>query len=494
MKSSIRHALILDAFYQVLDNKIFRLLLFLVLGVVAASFVIGFREDRLDILFGLQSIAYDDLLRSLGVPGGAEDAQKRIIQGVQSLITGFLGGALGMVFCVSATAFFVPRMLEKGSADIVFSKPVSRLRLMLSRYVAGLMFVTILAILLVGGVYLGLAVTSGFHDSSFLWSALTLVYLYALLHSVSLLVGVLTRSTVATILIAIVFFWGTGCVHTVWKVRSFVRDSQVSESMRDLAPEERAASDGDEDENLPGIVRFLLDTFDVAHYVLPKTSDAPFVSRKLRNMISEPAVELVDEEGKLSIRGLPRAFERVEPRSVEVDLDSQPAQWTLDGDRATIEIRRETRKLDDPDRGPRRQSLSGMGRAITDEITARSSKPPERTMTAVDRVSAMELVWAEDGAQRRTVLIAYGDWLYRVELRCAPGADEKIEWRFKAFLERFSVAREKQAFADENEWYESRFGWTAPLPYNVWFSIGSSLAFALLMLSLAWWRLSRIDF
>ena len=97
MKSSIRKALILDAFYQVLDNKIFRLLLFLVLGVVLCSFLIGFREDRLDILFGWQSIAYEDLLRSLGIPGGAEDAQQNIIRGVQGLITGFLGGALGML-------------------------------------------------------------------------------------------------------------------------------------------------------------------------------------------------------------------------------------------------------------------------------------------------------------------------------------------------------------------------------------------------------------
>jgi hypothetical protein len=135
-----------------------------------------------------------------------------------------------------------------------------------------------------------------------------------------------------------------------------------------------------------------------------------------------------------------------------------------------------------------------MGRAITDEITARSSKPPERTMTAVDRVSAMELVWAEDGAQRRTVLIAYGDWLYRVDLRAAPDTGDEVKWRFDSFLERVSVARDPQAFVDSESWYANRFDWTAPLRYNVFFSIGSSIAFVLLMLALAWWRLSRIDF
>jgi hypothetical protein len=42
--------------------------------------------------------------------------------------------------------------------------------------------------------------------------------------------------------------------------------------------------------------------------------------------------------------------------------------------------------------------------------------------------------------------------------------------------------------------YGRRFGWRAPPPYNAWLSIGTTLAFAGLALSLAWWRLARIDF
>jgi hypothetical protein len=36
--------------------------------------------------------------------------------------------------------------------------------------------------------------------------------------------------------------------------------------------------------------------------------------------------------------------------------------------------------------------------------------------------------------------------------------------------------------------------WGGPLKYNLWFSVGSSLAFLLIALGLGWWRLARIDF
>ena len=36
------------------------------------------------------------------------------------------------MFCIAATAFFVPRMLEKGAADTLFTKPLSRVVLLLS--------------------------------------------------------------------------------------------------------------------------------------------------------------------------------------------------------------------------------------------------------------------------------------------------------------------------------------------------------------------------
>ena len=43
-------------------------------------------------------------------------------------------------------------------------------------------------------------------------------------------------------------------------------------------------------------------------------------------------------------------------------------------------------------------------------------------------------------------------------------------------------------------WYPSQLGFTAPLRFNILFSIGSSLAFAAATFALAVWRLRRIAF
>jgi flagellar biogenesis protein FliO len=43
-------------------------------------------------------------------------------------------------------------------------------------------------------------------------------------------------------------------------------------------------------------------------------------------------------------------------------------------------------------------------------------------------------------------------------------------------------------------WYARRLDWTAPLRHNIFFSVGSSLVFALLLFALAAWKLKRIDF
>jgi hypothetical protein len=46
----------------------------------------------------------------------------------------------------------------------------------------------------------------------------------------------------------------------------------------------------------------------------------------------------------------------------------------------------------------------------------------------------------------------------------------------------------------KTNWYEEKLGLDAEIPYNVFFSIGSSLAFTAVMLLLGWWRLTRIEF
>lgn len=523
MNGPMVRALLLDALYQVFDNKIFRLLMLLVLGFVAPTFLLGFRQDEVQVLWGWQHLSYEQIFSWLGQSASSvKDPQGEAIQKYQALVVDGLCGNLGMVFCVAATAFFVPRMLEKGSADVLMSKPLARTTLLLARYVSGILFVAILAFALVIGMYLGFLIVSGYGDTGFLWGAWTLVYLFAIVHAVSTLAGVLTRSTVAATLIALVFYMGTGCVHQGWRFRAYLQESHMTKKIR-AAME----ADQDSDAELPAILdeepgtftRILLLTIDTLHYTLPKTSDADIITRKLRRAVERQGILLEDEAARLSIPDPPEGFELLggdlpEPTKgrILVDFEKGPVVWLLAGagsdETARIEISRRSRLVERPSNGepgvrqrPRKLSAATAAAGWTERAKADGvldSEVTERKF-AVDGAPTVVVGWDEKtGTGRRArqvAVLSAGDWLVEVSETADPHWSTPPERgaHLDRFLEGFQIAREVE-FEDPSEWYERRFTAGAPLPYNLFFSIGSSIAFTLLMLGFASWKLSRIDF
>jgi len=515
-------ALLQDALYQVFDNKIFRLLMLVVIGLVAPTFLVGFREHDVQILWGWQELSYEKLFAWIGMSGSsAVDRQGAAIQFYQGFVVDGLCGNLGMVFCVAATAFFVPRMLEKGSADVLMSKPLSRTTLLMARYVSGILFVAILAFALVIGMYLGFLVVSGYSDVGFLWGAFTLVYLFAIVHAISTLAGVLTRSTVAATLIAIVCFMGTGCVHQIWRVRTYFHESSEMQKMR-AAME----ADPDSDVELPPILdeepgtfaKLALLTLDTFHYVLPKTSDADVITSKLRRAIEQGGVGIEDVAAGLTIPGPPSGFELIDddlPEATKgrilVDLARQPVAWRPaepEGhEPARIEISRRSRLVErsagaDPGarQRPRKLSAASAAQGWIDRARADGvldAETPGRRF-AVDGVPVVVVGWHEKaGAStrvRQVAVLSAGDWLVEVSLTADPQwlTPQDRDAQFDRFLLTIQLARERGE--EPGEWYERRFGPDAPLPFNLWFSIGSSIAFSLVMLVVASWKLSRIDF
>lgn len=280
-KGSIRRALIQDAIYQVLDNKVFRILMFVVLLMVGLTFAIGFREDEVVLLWGVKSYFYEDFLEYMGFMFGdlgSVASQRDVISFVQVLFIDYLAGTVGIFICVAATVFFVPRMLEKGAADPLFSKPVSRWSLLLARYVSGLVFIAFLSTALIGGMHLGLMLNSGYSDPTFLWSIPTMVYLFALVSAFSTLFGVLTRSTVATLLLTLMAWGFTSIVHLGWSGYEFAQE-------RELLSGESTAPD-DVTEELDWLVDILVAGLQTAHYVLPKTQDADRIAQLTRETVN----------------------------------------------------------------------------------------------------------------------------------------------------------------------------------------------------------------
>ena len=483
-------ALLRDTFAQVVDSMVFRIMMVLLAILVLPAFMVSIQEDRFVILFFVD-LPYEDIARYWG--GAVSDgAQIDIIEGFQSLLLAegkvnplaWMARSTVLMLCVFATAFFMPRMLEKGAADTIFSKPVSRLVLMLSRYFAGLLFVSLCVTFAIGGVHVGLLLRSGHSDPGWLWLIPELIYSFAVFHAFSVAIGVFTRSSVASILLTSMFFFGNGCTHFFW------RSSLSSE----VSTTEGAVKEGDEDlsDKLLGGMNLL---FETLHVVLPKTIDARLITESLRRRTEQSAVELADSDSGLTVEAPPEGFQR-EPRS---SLARDGVLWIAPhpegAAEATLRLSRASRNETESRVAQARNLENELKQDVPGDGITRTEIDGQRAFIGGRRADIIS--WREQrGSEERlreTSFFQSGEWIFTLELDAETGwaSDSGREDVVRTFTEGMHFPEIEINPPDE---FEQRFGWDAPLLYNGWFSIGSTLAFILAMLGLGWWKLSRIDF
>lgn len=543
MNRNVLRALAADAFHEVVDNWVFRILAVLTLVPILFTFLVGMGPDSIEILFGAKSWSYAELFGAFGIGALPPDPQGTVI-GV--VLTGFfevLAGGLGMLLALSATAFFVPRMLEKGTADLYFHKPVSRTSLLASRYFAGLVFVALVSGILVLGTYLGLLLVSDYAEPGVLVAAPQLVYTFALIHAFSVLCGVVTRSTVAAILLSSFFFLFNGCIHSSWITweqasRGPGLHVERAEGRADgsQAPAEPEALELDAGESSPAlrVVRTILDTL---HFVLPKTTDADYFARKVRKALDPPVFR--DEDSLVTVFRLESGLERLDeaalgrldpPAELRAALgEARFAARAADG--GLHSLWRRAAKTSETRFGERvrvRQESSSQAADELEEVLVRAGAQALTEQSGrfgseagAGELSGSILRWQDGARAPREARVFRGsgrEWIYTllVELpSSASGAGTGSDAARVGTPEGTTAGPSGSENAAETAgdpaaaallsqlgldllslegWYPSQLGFTAPLRFNILFSIGSSLAFAAATFALAVWRLRRIAF
>ncbi|MFQ5494948.1 MAG: ABC transporter permease [Phycisphaerae bacterium] len=191
-------ALIVDSFRESLDRKIFWVLAAITLLIVTALLSIGFDAHGISFLFGLWEVEVDHY-NPVSVAG-----RSHIVGAILYSLTYAVLGWIGMILMIIATAGMFPRLLERGAVDLPLSKPLSRPRLFLYKYLSCMVFVFIQATLFVGLVFLTMGLRWGVWAPGYLLSIPLLVLLFSYLFCVSVLVAVKTRSAAAAILLTLV--------------------------------------------------------------------------------------------------------------------------------------------------------------------------------------------------------------------------------------------------------------------------------------------------
>ena len=129
---------------------------------------------------------------------------------------------------IFATAHLVPRLQEKGTIDLYLSRPVGRVKLLMSRYVAGLILAASNIVYLFGAIWLIVMwKTHVVHPRFFLAGAINL-FVVATMLAFAFVVGVVTSSTGVSIMSTYALFFFAPLLLALKRISAaFSKDWQV---------------------------------------------------------------------------------------------------------------------------------------------------------------------------------------------------------------------------------------------------------------------------
>ena len=181
-------AIFVDAYRELNAKKLFWVTLILSAVVVAAFALLGV-TDR-----GLRLVTLDIPVRD----------PQYWYKYVFSTVVGLWVAWGAVVLALISTAGIFPDFMAGGSIDLYFSKPIGRLRLFLTKYATGLLFVLLQAVVFAALGFLVFGVRSGRWLPTIFLLVPLVVCLYSYLFAVAVLLGVWTRSTITAVLLTVV--------------------------------------------------------------------------------------------------------------------------------------------------------------------------------------------------------------------------------------------------------------------------------------------------
>lgn len=293
-----------DAYRELNARRLFWITLILSGLVVAAFAFVGINEQ------GLRIIVWD-----VPVPLNTQMMSEAAFYKLMflQLGVGFWLSWLAAILALVSTASIFPDFVSGGSIDMLLSKPISRWRLFLTKYATGLLFVALQAGVFAAAAFLVLGFKGGTWEPSVFLAIPLVVLFFSYLFCVCALLGIVTRSTIAALMLTLLFWFVIYAVHTtestllMFKMQS---EQQVKSISQTLEHESQVLSrlKDSEEPNHESIVRFesnvessqeklqstqrTVNQLDIAHRItmgvktlLPKTTETVgLVDRKLVSM------------------------------------------------------------------------------------------------------------------------------------------------------------------------------------------------------------------
>lgn len=161
---------------------------------------IGFDEKGVSVLFGLFDFENSFLTK------GSKGAELFYLGLFNKAIIGIWLSWVAIIIALISCAPIFPELLTEGAAGVSLSKPISRPRLFLYKFIGALLFVAVQTLLFAAIVFVAIRWRIGVWNPTVFWSVPVVILLFSYLYSVMSLLGIKTRSVMASVLLTLLFW------------------------------------------------------------------------------------------------------------------------------------------------------------------------------------------------------------------------------------------------------------------------------------------------
>jgi ABC-type transport system involved in multi-copper enzyme maturation permease subunit len=148
------------------------------------------------------------------------------------------------ILALISTAGIIPDMVSGGTIEPMLSKPIGRIRLFITKYLTGLLFVGLQILVFAVGCLLVLGIRAGSWEFGLFLAVPIVLAFFSYLFSFCVFVGLVTRSTIAALLLTILFWLAIFIVNTGDTIMLSQREGailQVEDRQNDVEVQERFA-------------------------------------------------------------------------------------------------------------------------------------------------------------------------------------------------------------------------------------------------------------
>jgi ABC-type transport system involved in multi-copper enzyme maturation permease subunit len=194
------YTILLDSLRMLRASKLFWVSIWISTFVAIVYASIGFTPTGMSIGFGLWD--FEIAVMRKGTP----ESEAFYLLLFTDVIVRFWLGWFSVILALISTCSIFPHFLQTGSIELALSKPLSRLRLFILKYLGGLLFVAVQTGLfcLVAFIAIGFRVEEW--NFSVFWAVPIITFAFSLIYCVGVFIGVATRSTVFALL-GTLLFW-----------------------------------------------------------------------------------------------------------------------------------------------------------------------------------------------------------------------------------------------------------------------------------------------